>query len=261
MAGVLRAGRTLSGVSGSLGGSMTASGSASVEESWFDRAKRSASSSLPGRFASKMWENKDGIKEWAGYAKQIKDKKFDVSSGMSALGSLMGRDDSKKNSLDRAVDQIGDIGSKVGTFATWGSRAANLMSSAGMSGAGVSALSNAAKAAGPVGAVIGAGVTGFQVGTAFNDYTKDHCMAGRGSDGKCRSWSDRSGDRGIEVHDWLKKRTQGFLGDTGSDILSHTAGIATVLGDSVAGTAATIASLPAMAGEKAWNGIKKLKFW
>jgi hypothetical protein len=61
----------------------------------------------------------------------------------------------------------------------------------------------------------------------------------------------QSGDRGTAVHDWVQKQT-------GSNVLGHIAGIGTVLGDSVVGTAATIASLPKMGARAAWNGLKSL---
>jgi hypothetical protein len=109
-----------------------------------------------------------------------------------------------------------------------------------------------------VGAVAGAGAAGYGYGNLFNTFTKNYGLAGQNGDGTNRTFSDMAGDHGIAAHDAVAHFFGGENPGTASDIAGHVAGIGTVLGESVLGTAGAVLSSPFVIGEALGRGVAGL---
>jgi hypothetical protein len=174
------------------------------------------------------------------------------------------------NQADEAINRASMVGGGAGIIGS----IANLMGV----GTGVSELFGLTAATGEVaattaggaaiggaaaaGGVIGAGAAGWGYGNLFNDTVKDMGLAGQDSAGNNRSFSDMSGDHGWAVHEAI---TNGIGGDDPNSLrhdlasgLGHVAGLGTVLGESVLGTAGAVVSAPAVIGRALWNGVSGL---
>ncbi|MCE9575249.1 MAG: hypothetical protein K8W52_19015 [Deltaproteobacteria bacterium] len=124
--------------------------------------------------------------------------------------------------------------------------------------AATTGLGAAIGGASTVGAVAGAGAAGYGYGNMFNTFTKNYGLAGQNSDGSNRTFSDMAGDHGVAAHDAVAHFFGGDNPGTASDIAGHVAGIGTVLGESVLGTAGAVLSSPFVIGEALGRGIGSL---
>jgi hypothetical protein len=137
-----------------------------------------------------------------------------------------------------SVTAAGDAMSWLGNTSLLSGRALG----SGLSKAGT-ALTDAA-GMGPLGwAGAGAGVVasakaGWDTGNEFNAITRESGRFGQNSDGSNRSFSEKAGEDGFEVRrdstDWLQRHHLGAVANG----LGNVAGGATVLGESLIGTAA-----------------------
>ena len=188
-----------------------------------------------------------------------------AASGFNGVGT-------GNNSLDEVVNMagatsgvIGSIGTianmlglstgiEIGGLSTVAAGATTAAEGAAATTAAGAAMGGAATTAG----VIGAGAAGYSYGNMFNDFTKRYGLAGKGSDGKDRTFSDMAGDHGVAAHDAVAHFFGGENPGTAADIAGHVAGVGTVLGESVLGTAGAVLASPIVIGEALGSGIRGL---
>jgi hypothetical protein len=154
-----------------------------------------------------------------------------------------------------AIGALGPISNMLGI--TTGIEIGGLSTIAGAGGTAAATTATGAAIGGAttVAGVAGAGAAGWGYGNLFNTFVQNYGLAGQGDDGKNRTLSDRAGDDGWAAHEAVSHFFGGENPGTASDIAGHVAGIGTVLGESVLGTAAAVASSPFVIGEAIGRGI------
>lgn len=188
-----------------------------------------------------------------------------VASGVNGVGTGNNGLDEGVNAAGTASGVIGGIGTianmlgvstgiELGGLTTITAGATTAAEGAAATTLGGAALGGATTAAG----VIGAGAAGYGYGNMFNDFTKRYGLAGQNSDGSSRTFSDMAGDHGVAAHDSVAHFFGGDNPGTAADIAGHVAGIGTVLGESVLGTAGAVLSSPFVIGEALGSGIAGL---
>jgi hypothetical protein len=146
------------------------------------------------------------------------------------------------------------VGGAVGTTGAVGDAASWIGNTSLLSGKAVgNGLQTAGKAlsdsvgwesvlgkAGGVAGVVASAKAGWDAGNEFNAITKESGEYGKNSDGTNRSFSDKAGDDGWGVHNAVAHFLGGDDYGEASNVAGHVAGGATVLGESLVGTARAI---------------------